>query len=175
MALGVERCNNSSDCLCCALVTTSSIQSPIIIAHLHRRAKTWQSYSTRRHDAGGSPHRDMPQIIVKNHLDKNTLRCVQISAKARVISASHGKINLKASFKENRQRNNIVFRFLHEQGRTGLGVCCVNHIELIRGSEHRKCNICDFSLNAITRDTHKLNTRAGPLGPLYNAGHSTAI
>ena len=139
MALGVERCNNSSDCLGCALVTTSNIQSPIIIAHLHRRATTWQGY------------------------------------KARVISAPHGKINFKASFKENRQRNNIVFCFLHEQGRTGLGVCCVNHIELIRGSEHRKCNICDFSLNAITRDTHKLNTRAGPLGPLYNAGHSTAI
>jgi hypothetical protein len=67
-----------------------------------------------------------------------------------------GKINsVKASLKENRQRNNIVFRCLHEQGRTGLGVCCVNHIELIRGSQHRKGNICDFSLNAITRDTHK--------------------
>ena len=83
----------------------------------------------------------MPQIIVKDQFDKNTLRCVQNTVEAGVIRSPHGKINFEASLKENFQRNDIVFRFLHEQGRTGLGVCCVNHIELIRGSEHRKCNV----------------------------------
>jgi hypothetical protein len=117
----------------------------------------------------------MPQIIMNDQLDKNALRRVQNTAEARVIRSPHGKINFEVILKENRQRNAIVFRFLHEQGRTGLGVCCVNQIELIRGSEHRKCNVCDFILNAITRDTHKLKTRASPLGPLYNAGHSTVI
>jgi hypothetical protein len=39
MSLGVERCNNSSNCLGGMRVTTSSIQRPIIISHLHRRGK----------------------------------------------------------------------------------------------------------------------------------------
>ena len=117
----------------------------------------------------------MPQIIVINHLDKNTLSRVQTTAEVRVVIPPHSKINFKVNLKENHQRNNIVFRFVHEQGRTGLGVCCVDHIELIRGSENRKCNVGDFSLNVVTRDTHKLNTRASPLGPLYNTGHNTAI
>jgi hypothetical protein len=113
MTLGVERCNNSSNCLGGTslggtLVTTSSS-----IVH----PRTWMD------NAGGSPHRDMPQIIVKNHLDKNALRRVQTTAEARVVIPPHRKINFKASFKENRQTNNIVFRFVHEQGRTGLGVC----------------------------------------------------
>ena len=82
MTLGVDRCNNNSDCLGGTLVTTSNIQSPIIIADLHRRAKAWQGCSTWLDNAGGSPHRDMPQIIVKNHLDKNALRRVQTTSEA---------------------------------------------------------------------------------------------
>jgi hypothetical protein len=54
----------------------------------------------------------MPQIIVKDQLDKNTLRRVQNTAKARVVSTPHGKINFKASLQENRQRKNIVLCFL---------------------------------------------------------------
>jgi hypothetical protein len=51
----------------------------------------------------------MSPIIVKDQLDKNTLRRVQNTAKARVIGSPHGKINFKASLKENRQRNDFVF------------------------------------------------------------------
>ena len=76
-----------------------------------------------RHDAGGSPHRDMPQIILKDQLDKNTLRRVQNTTEARVIRSPHGEINFKVNLKKNLQKNDIVFRFLHEQGRTWLGVC----------------------------------------------------
>jgi hypothetical protein len=83
--------------------------------------KTWQG-CTRRHDAGGPSHRDMSQIIVKDNLDRSTLSRVQNTGEARVIRSPHGKFNFEASLKENRQRKDIVFRFLHEQGRTELGV-----------------------------------------------------
>jgi hypothetical protein len=63
----------------------------------------------------------MPQIIVKTHLDKNALRRVQTTAEARIVIPPHSKINFKASFKENRQRKNIVFRFVHEQGKVEPG------------------------------------------------------
>jgi hypothetical protein len=65
----------------------------------------------------------MPQIIVKNHLDENALRRVQTTTETRVVIPPHIKITFKTNFKENRQTNNIVFRFVHEQGRTGLEVC----------------------------------------------------
>jgi hypothetical protein len=64
----------------------------------------------------------MSQIIVKDQLNKkNILRRVINTAKARVISSPNGAINFKASLKENRQRNNIVFRSLTSNAEPGWG------------------------------------------------------
>ncbi len=62
---------------------------------MQRRAKVWQDFSTWLDNVGGSTHRDMPQIIEKNHLDKNTLRSVQTTAEVRVVIPPHSKINFK--------------------------------------------------------------------------------
>ena len=93
---------------------------------------------------------------------------MQNIAKTGIVDSPHGKINFKVRLMRT-TKEIIVFRFFHEQDRTGLRPSSIGNIEHIRSYGLDRTNhVCYFSIDVVS-GTGPVNTA------LLSSGRSPVV